>query len=101
MLADMYPSRNTIVRVYGKLDTATGIVNWSMISLDRITGEPTEDVDLGFLPPNVTSPQGEGNVSFSCMLKSSAAHNDFVTNRASITFDLNPPILTNTYSNRI
>ncbi|MFY9152512.1 MAG: T9SS type A sorting domain-containing protein [Prolixibacteraceae bacterium] len=101
VLVDMYPKKDIIVQVHGKLDSETGVVSWDFHSLDRITMELTEDPDLGFLAPNVTSPEGEGNVTFSCKLKSSVVHDDLISNRASIVFDFNSPILTNIFTNRI
>ena len=101
ILVDLYPKKNIIVQVHGVLDTIKGIVSWDFHSLDRISLELTEDPDLGFLPPNVTGPEGEGNVTYSCKLKSTVAHDDMISNRASIVFDFNAPILTNTFTNRI
>ncbi len=101
ILVDRYPKKNIIVQVHGKLDTLSGVVSWDFHSLDRITLEFTEDPDLGFLPPNSNSPEGEGNVTFSCKLKQSVSHGDRITNRASIVFDLNAPIQTNLFSNTI
>jgi hypothetical protein len=101
VLVDMYPQKNIIVQVHGKLDTITGIVSWDFHSLDRVSLELTEDPDLGFLPPNSNSPDGEGNVTFCCKLKNSVAHGDIISNRASIIFDFNAPIITNTFKNTI
>ncbi len=101
LLVDLYPKKNIIVQVHGELDTIKGIISWDFHSLDRITMELTEDPDLGFLPPNVTGPEGEGNVTYSCKLKTTVVHDDVINNRASIIFDFNAPILTNTYTNRI
>jgi len=101
ILVDMFPKKGIIVQVHGKLDTVSGVVSWDFHSLDRITLELTEDPDLGFLPPNVNAPEGEGNVTFSCKLKQSVSHGDQISNRASIIFDMNAPILTNTFSNKI
>jgi hypothetical protein len=101
ILVDMFPKKGIIVQVHGKLDTVSGFVSWDFHSLDRITLELTEDPDLGFLPPNVNAPEGEGNVTFSCKLKQSVSHGDQISNRASIIFDMNAPILTNTFSNKI
>lgn len=101
ILVDLYPKKDIIVQVHGALDTIKGIVSWDFHSLDRVTMELTEDPDLGFLPPNVTGPEGEGNVTYSCKLKSTVVHDDLISNRASIVFDFNAPILTNTYTNRI
>lgn len=101
ILVDMYPRKNIIVQVHGRLDTITGIISWDFHSLDRITMELTEDPDLGFLAPNVTSPEGEGHVAFSCKLKKTVQHDDLISNRASIVFDFNKAIITNTFTNRI
>jgi hypothetical protein len=101
VLVDLYPKKNIIVQIHGKLDTLTGVVSWNFHSLDRITLELTEDPDGGFLPPNKISPEGEGNVTFSCKLKNSVAHGDVISNKASIIFDFNEPIITNTFTNTI
>ncbi len=101
ILVDMYPQKNIIVQVHGAIDTLNGAISWDFHSLDRITLELTEDPDLGFLPPNVISPEGEGNVSFSCKLKETVTHDEMISNKATIVFDFNPPISTNTYSNKI
>ena len=101
LLVDLSPKKNVVVQVHGILDTAKGIIYWDFHSLDKISLILTEDPALGFLPPNISSPEGEGNVAFSCLLKQSVAHNDIINNRASIVFDFNAPILTNTYTNKI
>ena len=101
VLIDLNPKKEILVQVHGLLDTLTGVVTWEFHSLDRVTKELVEDPDLGFLPPNISSPEGEGNVSFSCLLNKTIAHDEIVSNKASIIFDLNTPIVTNTYKNRI
>lgn len=60
-----------------------------------------EDPDAGFLPPNVNSPEGGGSVHFVINLKNGLPHNTLLQNQAEITFDVNEPIKTNVYSNRI
>ena len=85
------------VRINGSLDTASGIVEWQFTSIDTITKElPVFD---GFLPPNVAKPQGEGSVSFSVKPISFLNDGTVFTNRASIIFDDNAPILTNIWQN--
>lgn len=101
LLVDMFPKKDIIVQAHGKLDTTTGVISWEIRSLDRITKELTEDPDLGFLPPNVNSPEGEGNLAFSCKLKKDVAHDDVISNKATIVFDFNAAITTNTFTNRI
>ncbi|MGB4849400.1 MAG: LamG-like jellyroll fold domain-containing protein, partial [Saprospiraceae bacterium] len=95
---DLRPLKNGIVRMTGQMDTTTRIVTFYYGTLDPITRDLVSDPLGGFLPPNIVAPQGEGFVSYSVGLKS-VHHMDFVKNRASIIFDLNPPILTNDFLN--
>jgi hypothetical protein len=91
-----------LVRFNAQIDTTTGILTYSFISLDPVTkGNIDENAAIGFLPPNTTHPVGNGSVSFSVALKTTLPHNDIVSDRASIIFDKNRPILTNTWSNKL
>ena len=96
--ADLRPGKDILVRMTGRLDTLTRIVKWQFTTLDPDTRDLVIDALGGFLPPNVTAPEGEGFVSFSIGLNH-VEHLDLVKNRASIVFDLNPPILTNEFVN--
>ncbi|MDR1116592.1 MAG: hypothetical protein LBL33_10710, partial [Tannerella sp.] len=98
---DMRPSNNCIVKISAKLDRETGIAHWQMITLDPATGDLPDDVTAGFLPPNISAPEGEGSVSFRVRLKDNLAHREQVSNRANIIFDYNEPILTNTWTNTL
>ena len=84
-----------IARIHGKLDIQTGIVQWTFRSLDAVTLAEVEDPDLGFLPPNVNAPEGQGSVSFFIQLKNAPQNAEEIRNSASIVFDANAPILTN------
>lgn len=96
---DLRPLHNLILRVEGVLDTVAATINWKFSSLDPETMELTEDPIAGFLPPNVTSPQGEGFVSYSICPKTNLASGMEIRNKAKITFDLNEPIWTNEWVN--
>lgn len=61
---DLRPGNNLIIRINAGLDKATGLVTWRFTSLDPATKLPTSDPLAGFLPPNVTPPQGDGSVLF-------------------------------------
>ena len=98
-LIDLSPEKDILLSFMAEADTATGIVRWAFRSLDRITGELTEDPDAGFLPPNVSSPDGEGYVSFTVPLRHGLPDNTVISNQATIVFDLNKPISTNVFSN--
>jgi PKD repeat protein len=98
---DLRPQLPVILRINAKLDTLSGIATWHYITLDTLTFDVNEDPDAGFLPPNIIAPMGEGIVGFSVELKESVTEVTEITNKATIFFDANPPIVTNTYSNFI
>lgn len=98
---DMRPSQPLIVRASGKLDKETGIVNWVFFSLNPETMDEEEDPDLGFLVPNNEQHKGEGFVTFVVGQKPELSSGTRISNRASIVFDGNAPILTNTFINAI
>jgi hypothetical protein len=58
-----------------------------------------EDPTVGFLPPDVTPPEGEGSVCFSVLPRNSIATGTIITNAATITFDYNAPINTIVWTN--
>lgn len=98
---DLRPGTPLLVNVSGKLDADTGVITWRFQSIDPATGFPPEAPSLGFLPPNVVPPAGQGSVSFTVNAKAGLATGTVVANAASIVFDLNAPIATPTWSNTI
>ncbi len=98
---DMRPGVNILVGVDAALDTQTGIVTWKFTTLDPATHEFPEDPVDGFLPPNVTSPEGEGEMLFTVSLKPGFGIGTTVCNDASIVFDFNQPIVTNDFCSTI
>ena len=93
------PGSPVKVRMNGSIDTTTGVIEWQFTSIDSITNNfPVFD---GFLPPNVTKPDGEGSVSFSVNPISSLTDGTVFRNKASIIFDRNAPIQTNTWINTL
>lgn len=97
---DLRPAKPFIVRTSGKLHPETGIVEWNFITLNPVTMQEEEDPEIGFLPPNDDNHAGEGFVSFVIGQKHLASGTK-IANQASIVFDANAPILTNTYVNAI
>ncbi len=89
------------VRVEANLDLATGLLTWRMASEDPATGDLPEDPLAGFLPPNDTSHRGEGYVSYLVHPKAGLPSGTKIRNSASITFDINEPIVTNQVANTI
>lgn len=99
MEKSLLPERNMKVRINASLDTATGVVNWQFTSIDPNTGD-LPDFD-GFLPPNKDYPSGEGSVSYTVNPLKNLPNGTEIRSRASIIFDTNEPILTNTWLNTI
>ena len=87
-----------LVRVSGQFNAATGVVNWSFASLEA-NGSELADVMNGFLLPNDQNGRGEGYVSFIIDHKANPANGSAISNKATIVFDANEPIVTNTYTN--
>lgn len=83
------------------LDSDYGKVFWRFNSLDPATGELPANPFLGFLPPNVIPPQGDGAVLFSVRPKAGLSSGDILANDAGIFFDLNPEIRTPVWVNAI
>lgn len=90
--------QDILVRVTGQFDEKTGTVNWSFVSLKK-NGDEIDDPDLGFLLPNNDNRDGEGFVSFIIEHKANPANGSTISNKATIVFDANDPIVTNTYVN--
>lgn len=99
--ADLRPEINCIVRVTGQFNPDNGVAYWHFMSLDPVTMDITEDPEGGFLPPNIEKPEGEGFVSYTVDLKTPYENQDLIEAKATIVFDFNEPIVTNTYLNSI
>lgn len=99
---DLRPGMNLLLRVNAKLDTATGILNYAFLSLDPASRDTLPLSDLrGFLPPDTNDLNGKGSISYTVNYKNNITTGDIVTNKASIVFDNNAPIKTNTWLNTI
>lgn len=98
---DLRPALNTIVRVRGEFKPAEGTIFWHFMSLDPATLDITEDPEAGFLPPNNNKPEGEGYVSYSLDRKASLTNGAMIDAVATIVFDFNEPIVTNTFVNAV
>jgi len=98
--SDPYP-----VSVVADLDAVTGLLTWSLQSVDPDTGFLPEDPLAGFLPPNDASRRGEGTLRFTVRVAAGAEDGTELVNGAEITFDptlgTNPSILTPAVSNRV
>jgi hypothetical protein len=77
-----------------------GEVRWHLTSIDPLTGELPEDPFRGFLPPNSDGTEGQGVLYFDVQPKA-LPEGTVTSSQAEIIFDLNAPILTNTWQNLI
>jgi len=100
-LIDLGPDKNILLKIEVDLNTDTGEITWFFKSIDPETWTlPEFD---GFLPPNLSPPQGEGSVTYTITPKPGLTSNTQIglDKRATIIFDENPPIETNHWVNTI
>jgi hypothetical protein len=98
---DLRPTRPLLVRIAATYAPTTHVLTWRFTTLDPVTGLPPDDTTLGFLPPNVNSPEGEGSVAFSVTARRTLQTGDSIGNGARIVFDANAPIDTPVWRNGI
>ena len=89
------------VRVQGSVDVTTGVLKWTLQTIDPATRLPPSDPTLGFLPPDTDGAKGQGYVAFSVSPRTGLADGTTITNEASIVFDANAAIATPTWTNTI
>ena len=89
------------VAVAASLNPATGVLTFTMQSVDPVTGGSPANPLSGFLPPNNAANQGIGSVVFTVTPKASLTNGATITNQGSIIFDVNAAIATNTVTNTI
>jgi RHS repeat-associated protein len=94
-------SRGVFVDVTAAFDTSTDTLTWTFTSLDPATLDLPADITVGFLPPDTTAPEGEGFVSYIVQPRSDLSTGTAINAQASIVFDTNAPVATNTFNNTI
>jgi hypothetical protein len=92
---------NLLVLIQISLDTTTGILTAELKGIDPTTGEIPVDPMLGILPPNDANNDGEGHISYTIKPKTGLPSGTIVSNSASVVFDTQAPILTNTVTNEL
>ncbi len=85
------------VDIEARFDRLSGVATWTFTTIDPRTNALTQDPLAGFLPPNVTKPEGEGNVQYRVSPRGDVTTGTQIANAASIVFDTNDPIITNTH----
>ena len=97
---DLRPEIYVIAQIEQDYDPTTGIVEWTIQSLDPMTMEPTDDPNQGVLPVNYNG-NGVGFIDYSINLKEAFADGTEISNRAGIIFDQEEVIMTPTWTNTI
>ena len=90
-----------LVEISAGLNLATGLVTWTFTSLDPTTLDIPIDPSVGFLPPDDSNRDGEGFVSYTVQPKGGAATGTVSSAKATVIFDQNAPINTQTIVNTI
>ncbi|MEM7561075.1 MAG: dockerin type I domain-containing protein, partial [Planctomycetota bacterium] len=98
---DLRPELDLLLDFEAAINSSTGIASWTFTSLSADTLDIPIDPQLGFLPPNVISPQGQGYVNYRIHAKQGLDDGQRITEHASIVFDTNEAIETNVYRNAI
>jgi hypothetical protein len=101
MEVDLRPENNLITGITGTLDDETGVITWEFVSLDPVTHNPTTDPLAGFLPPNISPPNGQGNVVYIVQPNLDLSSGTGIGSSASIVFDNNEPMATNLWENHL
>ena len=84
------------------LDVPNNRFFWLLETIDPLTGQPPSDPTAGFLPVNDTlTGSGEGFIFFSCTKKTSTLTGETIDHQAAIVFDINDPLLTNSWINTV
>lgn len=96
---NLQPAMNNKLLIVATYSPTTGIAEWKMFTTDLVNLQPTTNPLEGFLPPN-SNGQGVGFVAYRVNYKTSVALGDSISNKATILFDENAPITTNTWVNR-
>ena len=89
------------VQVLLEFNVETGLLTVTFASLDPLTGEAPIGVFDGFLPPDNSSGIGEGYLQYTIQPKSGLTTGTAINQQASVVFDINAPLSTNTIINTI
>ncbi len=89
---DLREQYGIFLDVIAFIDVVVGRLVWEFTSIDPATGQIPVDRFVGFLPPNIAAPQGDGYVTYSVRSKSTAPHGARIDAAARIFFDDNAPV---------
>lgn len=101
-VAAPYPNpTNIVVDVTAGVDVEHSTAFWTLNAINLNTGQLVENALEGVLPPDTTNHIGEGHVVYTIQPASGVPTGMVITNDASIVFDINDPIITNTTTNTV
>jgi hypothetical protein len=95
-IVDLRPKVNLLLRIDVSFEAATNTLIWQFDSLDPLTGLPTNDPLLGFLPPG-----SGGSVLFTAGVNPGLLTGTVIDNFADIVFDRNQTVPTNHWINSV
>ena len=101
LLRDLRPLRPNMLRIDVEVDTLAGIITWKFWTVDTIKLQLTTDPSEGFLPPNTDGVSGLGFVTFTIKPNAGVTSGSVLTNKATIVFDQNAPIITPLWEYRV
>ncbi|QYO65309.1 CARDB domain-containing protein [Leptolyngbya sp. 7M] len=90
---------NLQAEISAGLNITDGTVTWNLTAIDPQTNERPLDPLVGLLPPNNEQGDGEGYVTFTIKPRATQPTGTDLANFATIFFDENEPIVTNTTTN--
>lgn len=93
---DLRPTQSLLINVDVSLDPTSRVLSTQFTSVDPTTGLPPSDPDLGVLPPGT-----EGSVIYTARPLPSVSTGTQIANQATIIFDSNAPMTTQTWVNSI
>lgn len=91
---DLTDTLGLLVDFEAGINMLTGEAFWTFRALEPETLDLPMDPLAGFLPPNVTAPEGEGFVTYSIRTRAGLPTGTRIDAEASIVFDTNDPIET-------
>lgn len=94
-------SDGNLLDIDAGVNASTREAHWTFRTLDPTTGQIPVDPLAGFLPPDDSTGVGQGHVGFTILADPMVPAGTEITNTASIVFDTNAPIVTNTVSNTL
>jgi RHS repeat-associated protein len=75
------------VDVTADFDAATGLVTWTFTSIDPTTLDVPSNPEEGFLPPNLSYPQGQAYLYYSVAAKANLSTGSTISEQANVVFN--------------